>query len=300
MVQLYFDSIFGYLLFVGHIVIWMMILAGNTLTIVTVCKCRNLQSKTNILVASLSCADMFVGIFSIIYDSCRIFNLTDVSNPKHGFILLFQLQNASFVCSLVHLVAIATDRYICILHSLRYEHFMSDLRFRILTGCLWVILYSFSIIPAPLAMLGMFGIRRLTPLFLPLHLIGAAVICFIYICIYRASRKQAFLIDQQIASVSESVQKDMKKKRKSAKILGLLVLAYIITWVPTIAFSAIVWSTNSVGLGTAIGFEICNMFILSNSAINVYIYAWKNSKFREGYIQILKCHSSNSVHPAAP
>ena len=299
MVKLYFDSIFGYLLFVGHIVIWIMILTGNTLTILAVWRYRNLQSKTNILVASLSCADILVGVFSIIFDSSRIFNLTDTNPEKKEFILLYQLGSASYVCSLIHLVAIATDRYICIMYPLRYESLMSDVRLKIVTVCLWLIPYISSMLPIPLEINGILDIVDVGILYVPLHIIEAAVICFIYIRIYRESKKQAFLINQQISSVSESVKKDTKRKQKSARILGLLILAYIITWVPIMALYASHSVLDQKALSTQIMYEVCNLLLLSNSAINIYIYAWKNSKFRHAYLQLLKCYSVNSVHVAS-
>ena len=301
MTQLYFESHFAYPLFCGYIVLWLMIFAGNSLTMLAVWKYKNLQTKANILVSSLSGADTFVGVFSIFYDLCRIFKLTDIKNPSNGFIFLFQLQNASFICSLVHLVAIATDRYICIVYPLRYEDFMTDIRLKVLTACLWIIPYGFCLVPVPFAIIGIFNILDLTILFLPLHVIGACVISFIYIRIFKESKKQAFLINQQISSVSESVKTDMKKKQKSAKILGLLTLAYIITWVPLVLFHVLTntLSTDRTASGPEIGFEICNLLLLSNSAINAYIYSWKNSKFRHAYHQLLKCQSTNSIHAAS-
>ena len=102
-------------------------------------------------------------------------------------------------------------------------------------------------------------------------MIGAGVICFIYIQIYKESKIQAFLINQQISGVSESVKKDTKRKQKSARILGLHILAYIITWAPRMTFSASHLISDQKVLSSQNIHRVCNVLLLSNSAINIYI-----------------------------
>ena len=98
---------------------------GNGFTIFLVCSRRNLRTKTNAFIVSLAVADFCVGLGVI--PSLFLCDITNTCHWPHSLMswvafipLLLSNTSAVNLCSLV------LDRFIAIVHPLKYITFMTD------------------------------------------------------------------------------------------------------------------------------------------------------------------------------
>ena len=113
-------------------------ITGNGFTIFLVCSRRSLRTKTNAFIVSLAVADFCVGL-----DVIPFLFACDVTNtcywPQHllswvTFIrLLFSSTSAVNLCGLV------LDRFVAIVHPLKYITFMTRRRIIRITFFSWVL-----------------------------------------------------------------------------------------------------------------------------------------------------------------
>ena len=88
--------------------IFVVIVAGNSLTIASVVKFRRLRSYTNILSCSLSIADLYVGLITVVY----LLNFTVSQANNHTFIVICSLLNVGYLSPLFHLAVISVERFV--------------------------------------------------------------------------------------------------------------------------------------------------------------------------------------------
>ena len=107
-----------------YVLVSVLSVIGNFLVMASVWRFRVLRTPTNNLVVALAVADLVVGLNIAFYISF-FFDVDYVLDPvacgSRYFIALW-----STVLSMVLLVAVAVDRYVCILHPLRYSTLVSQ------------------------------------------------------------------------------------------------------------------------------------------------------------------------------
>ena len=103
-------------------------ITGNGFTIFLVCSRRNLHTKTNAFIASLAVADFCVGL-SVIPSPF----LSDVINtchwPQHWLSCVNFIRWLFSYTSVVNLCFLVLDRFIAIVHPLKYITFMTRRHF---------------------------------------------------------------------------------------------------------------------------------------------------------------------------
>ena len=111
------------------------ILIGNVLIIIAVYRYRRLQTITNRFVVSLACSDFLAGLF-ISWQSAFNYNPSLDNVAITCISRLIQIQPS--YCSVLHLLAIAIDRYLAVLHPLRYHEFMTARVSNIMIALSWI------------------------------------------------------------------------------------------------------------------------------------------------------------------
>ena len=139
---------------------------GNGFTIFLVCSRRNLRTKTNTFIVSLAVADFCVGL-SVIPSLffCEITNTCYWPQSWMSWVFFTRLLVSN--TSAVNLCGLVLDRFIAIVHSLKYISFMTRRRiFRIIFFS-WVLAVSYNI----LQFLTLIICKTAILIFLWLHLI---------------------------------------------------------------------------------------------------------------------------------
>ncbi|CAH1784331.1 unnamed protein product [Owenia fusiformis] len=124
-----------------------VVIGGNVLIVSAVFTCHKLRSVTNLFIASLACADLFLGVtvlpFSVAQEvlSYWIFG---------SFWCSIWLAVDVWMCtaSILNLCVISLDRYLAITRPFKYHDLMSQARGKIFIGLVWII--SFVICLPPL------------------------------------------------------------------------------------------------------------------------------------------------------
>ena len=268
-----------------------IIFIGNGLTITAIIIYKPLQTKTNIFILNLCVADIYIGIVNTIAYATTV---TD----EEFFIISVKsyFSMAGFATSVFALVDIAIERLISIKYPFKYEQIMT--RTVIVSALLvtWILPFAVNLTGAAIQpvfkldqknLSGNIGFLLIISMQC-LYLVLGAVVVVIYISILRIAYKQAKEIKKNMIETAEKAR--FKSEMKATITLGLVVLAYVLSWTPMCILSTL----DMIKILTHDIHYYRTMMVIStigycNSAVNFFIYAWKNTSFRAAYSLILKC-----------
>ncbi|BFY98038.1 hypothetical protein BsWGS_01078 [Bradybaena similaris] len=293
---------------------------GNMLVITSVLRFERLRGITNFFIVSLAFADLLVAILVMPFNAsmeitgkwvfgrtmCDIFNANDV---------LFS------TASILHLCCISMDRYIAILHPLKYERKMTRPRAILMLGVTWVSSILISYIPVysqlytteenmqalisdpdscPFIVNKIYaGVSSSVSFWIP-----CTIMLFVYARIFMEARKQEKMIQTSTVylhysdlrasngvcidrDANRSERRRMKREHKAAKTLGIIMGAFILCFLPFFSWY----------VATTMCRELCPyppmlgsaLFWVGyfNSCLNPLIYAYFNRDFRTAFKKLL-------------
>ena len=268
--------------------------------ILSIRRFRHLQTLTNRFVFSLAIADFMAGLF-IFWQSCFSW-FPELNYNAIACVFRFVSAQPSF-SSAIHLVVIATDRYLAVLHPLRYHELMTTKVANILIAVAWissvlltaVIIGTAEYIPG----VSICTLVHIVPhwvLIVVFHVVVTLLILamfFMYGRIFWVARKQAQQIHAMELSVGteDNDKSSSAKELKAAKQLSTIVFVYFLT------------HGLALLIGMGIGYNYSNIMSLQmyiiyykiylmttflNSGLNPIVYASKNKEFREAFKRILR------------
>nr|XP_046189524.1 trace amine-associated receptor 13c-like [Oncorhynchus gorbuscha] len=255
----------------------------NVLVIISISHFKQLHTPTNLLILSLAVSDLLVGLIVIpvmivaIMESCWGFG--EYFCAFHFYM--------TFLCtslSLGNLVLISIDRYVAVCDPLLYHSKITTTRTVCCISITWwcCIIYDAVIIKK---VVNMQVLRRcLTECFIVegitwvniiefviTMVVPCSIIITLYMNIFVVARSQARKVfSKETARVSgvKTVQAN-KSERKAAKTLSIVVVNYLICWIPSlfILFFFSILFDNLLSL-------FITFLPLFNSLINPIIYAF--------------------------
>ena len=123
------------------IIIAILIIALNSWVIVLVAKKRNLRTVTNFILASLALSDLCTGAVSVpLYLTC---NTTQITGFCTADMILIVFTSVSTV---LHILVITIDRYVCIIYALRYQIWVTERRGFFVIALVWFVSVFVSLI----------------------------------------------------------------------------------------------------------------------------------------------------------
>ena len=296
--------------FICMIVMIPLTLIGNGLVIAVLVKCPKLRKQTTYtFLMSLAVADLLVGLFTIPLRAKKSWNNNAFCVPE-SLCWFFNLTEIMFsVVSVVHLLAIGVDRYLSLKYVYMYEKNVTRKKVYLIIFCLWI--YSLVI-----SLLSIFQwdtgeiahvhtndkkcywknkpyyyfVITIT-FYIPLPFLIS-----IYIYVYRTALRHVHEISKTMVEESQSV-KDMKRRKKQLKLLRsimVLLIVFIICWIPNTLFQMSLllyesfWKPKIGEMWYKMIYFIL-VFILAplNSTINPWIYVIVNDQFRFFFKQFL-------------
>lgn len=286
-----------------------IIVAGNSLVIASVISNRRLQSKTSAFITSLAVCDLIIGLV--------LMPLIVVSNTLGPAV-----QNGLDYChvtisvaimlmfnSVANLGAVTFDRFLAVVVPLRYKSIMTKRVIVPIIAFVWIFSTVFGFIPfmgwrtvvKPKPGSGLFC---QVPLNLaPGYIITVCVVGFlpsIFVLVaYLKIFQTAYLHEVRIAAAINSVLRNqtelklnMIKEMKAAKMVALVLGAFIISWAPLYIIMIVdIAMKNAVNSYIYAGGVI---FATLNSALNPVIYASMNSEFRDTFRALIQCQNVNA------
>ncbi|KAM9792571.1 5-hydroxytryptamine receptor 4 [Neosynchiropus ocellatus] len=283
---------------------------GNVLLVVSIGFFKQLQSNTNFFVMSLAAADCLVGLVVMPYSMIRT-----IEGCWYFGDLFCQLHSSLDVmlctASIFHLSCIAFDRYYAVCNPLVYSLKMSSTRVALLIVTSWAvpILISFGPIMFGLHVVGVdvpvpkdvcvFLVNQVYAVMASLiaFYLPMAVMLMAYWKIFKAAKRQAKQISAMESQMAAGVGKDsskkqrhrnaMKRERKAAKTLGIIMGIFLIFWMPFFTVNIV---DPFIGYSTEV--VVWDVFLwlgYINSSLNPFLYGFFNRSFRRAFLMLIGC-----------
>ena len=263
----------------------------NASVIIAVKKRKELQKLSNILLSSMAVTDLLIGgvcvplsaldgfflVYQILSEQniCKLDEVTSLST----FTLTF--------CSLFHLALVAWERYVAIRKWRDYRVIVTKGRLKKLAAIAWISATVFVWSPN-LIVIAVGGDENNIVQQIMFTIPAVSILCilalivYFYVMIYREVRKRKF--NKIIPQVSQLMT--MKMENRVAKTTALVTAALILSFVPvvSVAFLAEVFPI----LHKMSSWRIAEALVLSNSVVNPLIYCYRDCRFRNALLEILK------------
>ena len=248
-------------------------ITGNGFTIFLVCSRRNLRTKTNAFIVSLAVADFFVGL-SVIPSLffCEITNTCDW--PKHfpcswvDFIrLMFSNTSVANLCSLV------LDRFIAIVHPLKYITLMTRRRIIQVIFFSWVLTVSYNVLKF---ILNIFYFKTISVPFLWLTIILEFFPCVVLILCFVAMIFHVCRHDQSVRTLAKQLRFNhqmsfkIHHERSAVIMMGLVIGVFLVCYGIYLGCSFTVLFHNTSCKDNEYKIPV----LVLNSAINPLAYAF--------------------------
>ncbi|XP_053879867.1 trace amine-associated receptor 7a-like [Malaclemys terrapin pileata] len=273
-------------------------LGGNLMVIITVAYFKQLHSPTNILLASLACADFCLGLTVLPFSSIRsvetCWYFGEILCRFHS-----SLELSFCYSSIFHLCFISVDRYVAVTDPLIYP-----LKFTVpVSGMFIAVAWIFSLVYSFSVVFSGANDKGIQELVNALSCVGSCQLVFnktwvvvsallylipfftmiaLYSKIFAVAKRQARMIEMmsnKIQSSGNYSDRGRKRERKAAKTLGIAAIAFLVCWSPF--FISVIIDAFLNFITPPLLFDIMVWFTYSNSAINPLIYSLFYPWFRK-------------------
>ena len=285
----------------------MIIISGNFITLVALAKNKPLRRKENVLIASLAVADLLVGVLTFMNTL-----LVYLKVIRAGWTPLTMIGITVIIVSLVHMVFIGVNRFIAVVIPLRYSALVTKRTVLVMVVLVWLIPVA-MMVPLQVYATGQDRLpsgvayadwaHALVGVIWVLLLFVALVI--LYGKVMMETRAQALKVQawqqKQPAPNSDSTGRTRSQKtdrsKKSTRLVLIILLMAMILNAPYFVYSLlIVIGTPIVTVPMATLVLFAQQCYLTNSGINIFIYALFTSDFRKAYQQMFcaKCRQKRN------
>lgn len=116
------------------LVLAVLIVFINTFVLVLIFRKRYLRSNTNLLLCSLAVSDLLTGLVSVpLFITCNIIRQSAICIMEE---MMSRFISASIVC---HLMSVTMDRYLAIMHPLRYSSIVTRAKCTVVVLFIWLL-----------------------------------------------------------------------------------------------------------------------------------------------------------------
>ncbi|XP_043280231.1 5-hydroxytryptamine receptor 1B [Venturia canescens] len=290
-----FESVSEYYIYWAILdgLLFIIIVVGNILTILAVRLTRKLrQVSSNLFVLNLAISDLMVG-FTLIYH-LAFYMYKSLGEHKPTCILRFVIATLACSLSLYSLMTIAIDRYIGVMHPLKYAQHVTRVNVIIIIVVGWLNAIAISTVPIfwncfdevhTCEFQTILPRDYATMILCPLVCLIWTSLFFLYWRIWRAAESHARRLRE--SGFDNPHLHDCKGSKAVLSILG----CFSICWLPYLIIACtrlfILKSTGTL-------YKALFSLAMANSGMNPIIYAWKNSQFRKAFRNLLRFKSPNS------
>jgi len=274
----------------------------NALVIFAVATRGQLRNKSTILLACLAGTDLLTGLLGqpirIAVEVQRLLKTGTFCGALERVSSLSLIWH--ILATLTHLVLITSDRYIAIKKPLRYREIVTTRRVTVAVISAWAftifVTIQESILAAVNSNTNIYSIYLTIPTITVTSFASISIIAIagVYLYIFSETRRQQ-RIETEHLSVEEITT--IRKNNKATKVLGIVLITLIATYLPTIISVIMYYSVNLEGrVLNCIASWVATLLMLS-SLCNPVIYCWRMKKFRDAFLEILHLRNSENNQP---
>ena len=262
-------------------------ITGNVVVLWLFYKHKSLRTISNRFLASLSVADVFVGL---VIDPVWIVIICWIQprGQKNLIMLTKMLWIQTTAATTLNSCCVSIDRFIAIRFPFRYQDILTKRRCYAVIILVWFISLSLPFL--------IFERERkdrkelFVSTIFTMCLVLLLVVSFCYILIFKLARKQfrRILPAKNIPDSGENVRFRVMQNFKAIKTVGFVLSAYIITWMPSVVLQLVNFyyiEENRDGLCKVklVVWPWVEAIAFTSSAINPLIYYFRNSDFRRAF-----------------
>ena len=282
---------------------------GNVLVCLAIMRdpFRKMKTPFHYFLLSLSGTDLLVGllldttmIVVHIREARGTINNADNLQTSHMVHMLYFILGTA---SVLTLAALAADRYVLVTSPVKYKTKITSKRAIVTSVVIWVVALGFSLLYFKLGFFLYSFIFANTAVFSTFF-----ILLFVHRSILgRLRERSKFWQDQRAAenTMCEKLQsakniKNIKKESKVAKTLSIVLLTFLVSFVPACVIIYLLnfcLSCNCLLVHWLR--DIQKLTISLNSAVNPYLYAWRLPQFKKAFLKLLHLQRAQAqVNPA--
>lgn len=271
-------------LFVQETAMWYWILAwlltivttvGNGLVICLICSIRRLQTVANWSVLSLAMADLFVGLtfFPLLF----ALNIDRLNDPPESLPPFFLVSRTFLYLSATNLFVMILDRYVAIVHPLKYLSFVTSRVIKIAIALAWISPILLFTVPHSLEVESRFllifrvGVFQVVPV-LVFIFVSARIFFIMRRISKRTSRIFAQLRFNHPTKSASSVTESTLESRAAARMTVAIVFFFIVCYVFE-NYKCFCYVFRMCRINETLR-EIVDILFVINSAANPIAYAF--------------------------
>ncbi|XP_078371553.1 beta-1 adrenergic receptor-like [Oculina patagonica] len=255
---------------------------------------RSLRTISNRFLASLCVADLLVGLLiDPTWIAIRFFTLPQ--NPRLFWMnIIDMLWIHTTAATVFNLCCVSVDRFIAIRFPFRYQDIINKKRCYIVITMVWLI----SLFLPFSSLLGDTPENR-DKLWLSLTVITfvvpITVVILCYFWIFKEARKQARMIGRQEINLDENNKVRALQNYKALKTIGFVLGVFIVSWIPCLIISVVNHhdvTEHDQCIDQKLYFVVwpwIEAIAFTSSAINPWIYCFRNGEFREALRVNFRC-----------
>lgn len=266
------------------------IVLGNTTVMAAFIHNRKLRKRNNMFLVSLACSDCIVGVVSLPLWIC--ISGLGISKGEVVYALFISLDVFSALTSVFHLTAISVERFISVSRPFLYQRLPLQVYTVTITSA-WVLS---ALIASSTPLQSMFKLQRFyAPSFTTLGFIGPLVIISsMYAGIFRIARSLSRHTPGTAGTckITCRVKSQLKKEIKVAMTLTVVSGFFFLAWLPFYALLMIAVYCQQCLPGypdLQRLVEFVKWMHYSNSAVNPFIYAFRDPEMKREFLQLLQC-----------
>ncbi|XP_061089967.1 neuropeptide Y receptor Y7 [Conger conger] len=295
-------------LIIAYSLIILLGLVGNSLVIYMIVCYRNMRTVTNYFIANLALADLMVD--SLCLPFTLVYTLLD--EWKFGAVLCHLVpfaQALSVHVSILTLTVIALERHRCIVF-----HLGRRLSQRACFAIISVTWAAGAVLAGPLAIFREYryveipaidlhiavcsekwphasdGVIYSLSMLLLQYVLPLGVISYAYVRIW-------VKLKNHVSPCSRS--DSLHRRRKTTKMLALVVVVFVVCWLPFYAFQLASDLDLLVKLKEyKLLYTLFHIVAMCSTFANPLLYGWMNKNYRNGFLMFFRCkHKPETIHP---
>ena len=252
--------------------------AGNSLVLWLFYKHESLRTISNRFIASLSAADVFVGlVISPVWIAVRCFKQPQETDVWAKILDILWIHTTA--TTTLNLCCVSVDRFIAIRFPFRYEDILTKKRCHFVIIFVWL---ASSLLPLPLIF---FNVEKLwLSLSVVTFLVPITIVTFCYFWIFKTARKQIRRIKSENSN-KQNAAFPAKQNYKALITVGFVLGVFIVSWMPCLVLAVL---HQFIANDACLDYKFYNAVwpwieavAFTSSSINPWIYCFRNAEFRE-------------------
>ena len=263
-------------------------ITGNVVVLWLFYKHKSLRTISNRFLASLSVADVFVGL---VIDPVWIVIVCWIQprGQRNLITLTKMLWIQTTAATTLNSCCVSIDRFIAIRFPFRYQDILTKRRCLAVIILVWFISLSLSL-PILFFQPGKDRKELFVSITCTMFLAPLLVVSFCYIIIFKVARKQFWriLAAKKLPDSSENIRARVTQNFKAIKTVGFVLSACIITWMPSVVLLLVDFyyakeERCRIRKVKSVVLPWVQAIAFTSSAINPLIYYLRNSDFRRAF-----------------